>query len=264
MEAGADRLVLESARRASAQVEDVVVASADGGHLLGGDLAVVQRGAPVGAPLEDRQVLGLLADGRNGLHAGGAGADDCHSLALDLDRFGRPVVGVERRSFEHVGAVEVDALDAGIGGRGQQAKRGQQEAAAQVAAVGQVQAPLACLVVEVGRLDRAVELHVLAQVELLGDVVEVAQVLGLAREALLPVPFFEQFVGERVAVGVALGVEAAAGVAVPEPGAAEVAAHLEHGRVDTALGQPVHLVDAGHARADDDDFVVVGAVGAAV
>ena len=264
VEAGTDRLVLEAARCASAQVEDVVVASADGGHLLGGDLAVVQRRAPVGPPLEDREVIGLLADGGDGLHAGGAGADDRHPLALDLDRFGGPVVGVERRSLEHVGAVGVDALDARIGGRGQQAQSGEQEAAAQVAAVAEVQAPLARIVVEVRRLDGAVELHVLAQVELVCDVVEVAQVLGLAREAFLPVPFLEQLVGERVAVGVALRVEAAAGVAVPEPGAAEVAAHLEHGRVDAALGQPVHLVDARDAGADDDDFVVVRAFGAAV
>ena len=193
-EAAAVGLVLEAAGRAGARVEDLVVAGAYAGHLLVGDLAVVQRGAPVGPPLEDRQMVGLLADGRDGLHAGGAGADHRHPLALDLHRLGGPVVGVERRALEHVGAVGLHALDAGVGGRGQQAEGGEQEAAAQVAPVAEVQAPHAAVLVPAGGLDGAVELHVLAQVELVGHVVEVAQVLGLAREALLPVPLLEQLV----------------------------------------------------------------------
>ena len=144
--------MLEPAWSTCALVEDLVVAGADAVHLLVGDLAVVQRGAPVGPPLEHREVLGLLADGGNGLHACRAGADDRNPLALDLDGLGGPVVRVERRSFEDVGAVGVDALDAGIGGRGQQAEGGEQESAAQVTPVAEVQAPDAGVVVEVRSL----------------------------------------------------------------------------------------------------------------
>ena len=98
------------------------------------------------------------------------------------------------------------------------------EAAGQLAAVADLQPPQIARLVEARRLDLAVELHVLAQVELVGDVVEVAQVLRLAGEPFLPVPLVEQLLRERVAVGVALRVEAGAGVAVPVPGAAEVGA----------------------------------------
>src|SRR6185436_8726344 len=106
------------------------------------------------------------------------------------------------------------------------------------------------------RIDPAIELHVLAQAELVGDVVEIAQVLGLAREFLLPVPFVQKLAREGVAVGVALRIEARAGIAVPVPGAAEIAARLEDGRLDAEIGQPLDLVDAGDAGADDDDFVM--------
>src|SRR6185295_12933153 len=85
----------------------------------------------------------------------------------------------------------------------------------------------------------------------------VAQVLGLAGEVLLPVPFVQKLAREGVAVGPALRIEARAGIAVPVPGAAEVAAGLEHGGLDAEVEQALDLVDAGDARADDDGFVVL-------
>jgi hypothetical protein len=73
-------------------------------------------------------------------------------------------------------------------------------------------------------LHPASELDVPAQVALVGDVIEVALGLRLGGEVLGPVPLVEQLLAERVAVGVALGVEAAAGVAVPVPGAPDAGA----------------------------------------
>ena len=84
-------------------------------------------------------------------------------------------------------------------------------------------------------LDRAIELHVAPEVELVGDVLEIAQVLGLAGEALLPVPLLEQVVGERVPIGDALRIEAGPRIAVPVPGAADVGAGLDHGGPDAQL-----------------------------
>ena len=57
-------LVDEPARRAGADGEDLVVAGLDVGHLLGGDLGVVQRGAPVRAPLEHGELAHLVGDAR--------------------------------------------------------------------------------------------------------------------------------------------------------------------------------------------------------
>jgi len=43
----------------------------------------------------------------------------------------------------------------------------------------------------------------------------------------LPVPFLQQFLGERIPIGIALRVEPASRIAVPEPGAANAAAFLK-------------------------------------
>jgi hypothetical protein len=69
---------------------------------------------------------------------------------------------------------------------------------------------------------------------------------------LCPVPLVEQLLAERVAVGVALGVEAAAGVAVPVPGAADAGAGLEHANRLPDFAQPMELVEAGNPGSDDD------------
>jgi hypothetical protein len=99
---------------------------------------------------------------------------------------------------------------------------------------------------------------VAAEVEPVDDVVEVALGLRLPGEELLPLPLLEQLPGEHVAVGVALGVEPGAGVAVPVPGPADAAACLEQRDGEAGLPRPVELVDAGDARTDDEDIHVGG------
>src|SRR5581483_7991077 len=64
---------------------------------------------------------------------------------------------------------------------------------------------------------------------------------------------------EGVAVRVALRVEAAAGIAVPVPGAAHAGAGLEHAHPVAQLAQPVELVEARDAGADDDGVEVEAA-----
>src|SRR5579872_6602758 len=102
------------------------------------------------------------------------------------------------------------------------------------------------------RGDATVELNVAPQIELVGDVVEIAFGVGLGREVLFPVPLLEQLLRERVAVGPALRVEARARVAVPVPRAADAAASLEDPHPQAELAQPVELIEAGDAGADDD------------
>ena len=56
---------------------------------------------------------------------------------------------------------------------------------------------------------------------------------------------------ERVAVAEVAGVQAAAGVIVLEPDAADIIVTLEDHEVDAGLKQPVGHGQTGHARADD-------------
>ena len=170
----------EPAGCAGAQFEDLVVAGLDVIHLLGRDLGVVQRRAPVGPPLEHGQLTDLVSDLADDLHARRAGADHRDPLTDELDRLDGPVVGVEQRPFELV-----EAFVAWQRLRRQQADRRDQEAARELAAVAQSQAPPGGVVVPVRRLDRAAEQDVPAEVELFGDVLQVTQVLRLAGEALL-------------------------------------------------------------------------------
>ena len=84
--------------------------------------------------------------------------------------------------------------------------------------------PEVAVVLEHRRRDAGVELDVAAEVETVGDVLEVGEDLGLLGELAAPTPLLEQLAGEREAVDVALGVAAGAGVAIPIPGAADAAA----------------------------------------
>ena len=130
-----------------------------------------------------------------------------------------------------------------------------QEARPRLLAAFQGHGPLVRGVIPVRGRDRAAELHVPAQVELVGDVVQVFQRVGLRGEMLLPVPFLHQFLGKRIAVGPAFGIEAGAGIAVPVPGAADVGAGLEDARGHAEFAQAVEHEHAGNPGADDDRVV---------
>src|SRR3954470_17788346 len=106
--------------------------------------------------------------------------------------------------------------------------------------------PAAGLFAIVCRDDAAVELDVTAQVELVGNIVEIPLGLGLRREVFVPVPILEQFLRERIAVGPALRVETRAGITVPVPGPADPAAGLEYSHPQAKLAQFVELVEPGN------------------
>ena len=128
-------------------------------------------------------------------------------------------------------------------------------------AVLQHDVPAARILPVVGGGDAAVALDVAAQVELVGDIVQIALGLGLRREALGPVPFLQQLLGKGVAVGIALRVEAGAGIAVPVSGAADTGPGFEHPYPEAELAQPIELVEAGNAGADDDRVEIRRRVG---
>ena len=211
------RRMQEAGKRLLAAGEHLGIAGLDLLLRLGVDLAVVQRRAPVRRALEHREMADLAGNGLDGLHAGGAGADHGDALAGEIHRLLRPSRGVEGRSLEIVAP-----LDPRQGRRRQRPDRGDQEPRAEAAAVLQRDGPAPRSVLVNRRRNPAAKLDVAPQVELVGDMVEIAQRFRLAGKMLRPVPFLQKLLRKRVAVGIALRIEARAGIAVPVPGAADI------------------------------------------
>ena len=163
----------------------------------------------------------------------------------------RPVESVERTALEGLHAFQPRQRR-----RREQPDCENDEPAGQLKAIVEPEPPQMIYLIEPGRFDLAVEPHVFAQVELVRDVVQIAQVIRLRRKPLLPVPLVEQLFRKGITVGVALGVEPRAGVAIPVPGSAEVRRGIQHKGIHPEIGQPLDLVNARHARAHDDDLVV--------
>jgi hypothetical protein len=245
----------EAAPVLAALREDLVVARADVGHRLGLDLRVAQRRAPVGRALEHREMPHRFGDLGDGLHARGAGADHGDALAFEADGMMRPQAGMPGLALE--------ILDTGNGRHGrrrQRSDRGDEETRSGTASGLERHFPFVGGVIPMRSLHAGVEGDVAAQVELVGQELAVAQILGLAGEMLLPVPFLQHFRREGEAVGPALRIEAGAGIAVPVPGAADAAARLIDARPETHLAQLQQLVHARQAGADDDDVPMLDGV----
>ena len=121
--------------------------------------------------------------------------------------------------------------------------------------------PVAAVGVDVPALRRVVpgrgghpglELDVAAQVEPVGDVVHVAEDLGLGGVALGPGPLLLELGRERVAVVHRLDVAARPGIAVPPPRPADVGGGFVALERQAELAQAVVRVEPGEAGADDD------------
>ena len=143
-------------------------------------------------------------------------------LPREVDRLGRPPAGVVLHAAEVVAAGDVGQVR-----HRQHAGGGDEEAGPSRRAVVGGDGPGAGGSSQTAAVTGGAEADVAPEVEPVDHVVEVALGLGLAGEVLLPLPLVEELLREEVAVGVALGVEPGAGVAVPEPGAADAAAGLD-------------------------------------
>jgi hypothetical protein len=109
--------------------------------------------------------------------------------------------------------------------------------------------PEAGRLVEDDAFDARVELEVAAKTETVGDVVEIALDLRLCGVALAPLPVLLKFFRELIGILQALGVSALAGIAVPEPGAAEPGAFLESANRKPESLQAMNRVNTGEAGA---------------
>ena len=207
--------------------------------------------------LKHRELARLLGDDRHRLDRRRARADDADAQAREIDRLMRPVAGVIDLALEFL-----QPLDIGHP-RIRQAAGGEHDVfCGDGLAVGCRHRPAVGALVEGGAIDAGIELNVGAQIKAVGDVVGVFQDLGLRRVALAPVPFLLQFFGERIGILHALDVAARAGITVPVPGAADVAALLVDADRKTLPAQPVQHIHAGKACADHDDIVGLGVLGA--
>src|SRR6185437_14385555 len=109
-------------------------------------------------------------DGLDGLNAGGARSNHRDALAGEVDRRFRPARGVEGATLK-----TVDAFNSRHRRRRERTDRGDQEAGTEAAAVLQRHVPASRRLVPDRCRNPALELDVAAQVEFVGDVVDVAQ-----------------------------------------------------------------------------------------
>ena len=224
--------------------------------LVGPGLDLLLRGGALVAhvhrrrrALEHVQLAHDLRELRDHLHGGGAGADDAHALALQVDMV-VPARGVEGLALELA-----HALDARELGRGEDAVRQDHEARAhRIAAVG-LHGPAAARLVPGRLLHRGVEQAVLVEAELLGHLLAVLEDLEARGE--LHGGHVAHLLQHRE-VAVRLDVAGDAGIAVPVPGAADVAALLAEAHVGEARGaQLVPQQQAGEAGTHHEDLALV-------
>ncbi len=111
---------------------------------------------------------------------------------------------------------------------------------------------VADIVVEGHRNDVGVEPDVAAEVQPVGDEVEVGLDLGLGGHRLRPHPLLLDLVGEAVGVLDALDVAARTGIPVEQPCPADLVGPLDDHRLQPELSQPVQGVQTGEPGTDDD------------
>src|SRR5262249_8177994 len=208
--------------------------------LLGRHRAVEGGAREVRGALEDGERGRLPGDDRDRLDARRARADDSHPLTGEVDGLVRPAAGVVRGATKARDARDVRRLRE----REASARHHVEAATDRVAAVG-AHVPVRGLVVPRCGDDARREADVATQLVLVGDVIQVAEYLGLRRVALRPPPRALELGIEAVGVVDALDVTARARVAVPVPGAADAVGALEHDRRETELPQAVEQVQPG-------------------
>ena len=225
----------------------LAVMGLDLGILLVADLRVGGGDAEIRGPLEHRQVLRLTRDDRRHLHAGRSCADDADTLAAEVHRLVRP--------FSAVIDLALEPFLAGKAGefrRRQLADRHDQEARVPGTPVVGGDSPTGGFFVILGAADAGIQLDVLPEIELVGNVVDVTQHLGLRGVTLAPAPFLLEFFGKHVGVVVALHIAARTGILVVVPDAADVVAGFQHDRGQPHLAQRVQRAQPCEAGPDHD------------
>jgi hypothetical protein len=206
---------------------------------------LAHRQREVRRALEHDEVRGDPAGFLDDLDAAGARSDHADPTTGQVEAVLRPVGGVQARPQE-----AFETRHAGHVGPGREARARDEHARSDPPAVGALDLPLVGVGVEARRDDAAVESDVARQRELLVHVTEVAPQLVPGGEALRPVPVAPQHLHRELVVR-HVRIDAGPRIAVPVPDAAEVGPGLDDTHVKSPLAQPVQLVQAAEAGADD-------------
>ena len=194
----------------------------------------------------------LLGDHRDGLDARRSRADDRDALAGERDRVMWPAAGEMDLALEIADAVDLRRL-----GRGQAAARHDVGAAGhRRAGAGREQPALRGLVPR-SRCHLGAEANVAPQVVAVGDETEVAQNFRLGGVFFRPLPRALQLRIEGVAVIGGLDVATRTGIAVPVPGAADIAGRIQSHDGKACPAQAMEKVQAGKAGTDHGDVDVL-------
>ena len=217
--------------------------------VTGWHLRVVQRVRqhPLGRPLEDRELLDPVRDGRRDLEPGGAGADEREPLARQVEPIW-PARRVERRPGERVHAGDVrEPWDIQRADRADDEPR--LEGLRGPVRVSDADVPGARPLVPREGRNLGAEAAVRAQLVLVQYAGEVVAQLWLLAEVLGPV------MGrlERVAVVMTSDVDPRTRVPVLPPGATGTLVLVDDREGKTGLRQADPREDAGQATADHDD-----------
>src|SRR5271168_2215581 len=129
-------------------------------------------------------------DFRYELDAGRAGADHADALAREVRFLMRPARRVKRLAFETVDAGEIRNIV-----RRQYADRRDEKSRARPVAIVEANLPLVRRLVEARRIDARVELDVAAQIEFVGNEIQITLGFGLRGKMLLPIPLLQEFPG---------------------------------------------------------------------
>src|SRR6185436_4855669 len=158
----------------------------------------------------------------------------------------RPASGEINRALEILDAVDLRRL-----WRGETAGGHDVIAAGHARTVVGDQLPALAAVIPVCGLDPGAEADVATEVVTIGDEAEIAQDFRLRCVFFRPGPFAVEFGIERVAVVHGLDVAACAGIAVPVPGAADIAGVLDHDGGEAGLAKAMQKIKAGKPGAND-------------
>ncbi len=225
-------------------------------HGLGVQGPVVGRHRVVRRALEDGEGGRLLGEDRDRLDRRGPGADHAHAFSREVDGLVGPASGVIGLAGERL-----EAGDARRVRRGEAARGEDHVLRRHAVAIARAHRPAAGRFVEVRRLDARGAADVAPQVEAVRHVVQVAEDLRLRGVELAPLPLLLQLLRPLVGVLEALHVAARAGVAVPEPGAADAAPGFEHEPGEPDAAQAMEHVEAGEAGAHDHGVAPLGRCG---
>ena len=170
-----------AARRGAQQREKRWVIALDLALFFFRDWAVMQRCAPIGRSLKDRERSNLRSNGLDHLHTGRTRANHRHALAGEAHGFMWPAIGMEglaRKTFNARNARQR------IGGKW--AKRCNQEAAVMLCARIKCDCPALRGFIEMRADNAAIELDMATQIEPIRHMLQIAQGFRLWREMFRP------------------------------------------------------------------------------